>query len=295
LYRGLKRTLLILGLTLFAINNPAKAEAVLPPVNDTPTDQQLTGKFIWFELATNDLQNQQSFYENVFDWTFSNANDSKNQYTLIKNNNQNIAGMFYAEPPKNAERSALWIGLMSVTNPQQVVKAVKTGNGKVQIPPTTDAQRGTFALFNDPEGALFGVLDSSSGDPPDKPVAMGSFIWMDLFASNQQTAGEFYQKVAGYQISSTELGNGSTRLVLSSFDHPRAGIVPLPEDIPRAGWLPYVRVADVNETLATAIDNGARVLVAPHPELLDGNLAIFADPAGGVIGIVKWDYPAAKS
>ena len=42
------------------------------------------------------------------------------------------------------------------------------------------------------------------------------------------------------------------------------------------------------EPLAERLDSG----VKPDDRLLDGNLAIFVDPHGGVTGIVKWDYEA---
>ena len=261
----------------------------LPPLNTKPTGEQFNGKFIWFDLATSDLNGEKKFYSEVFGWQFKQLGDTADQYNLISNGDQNIAGMFQVDDPKKESSSSLWIGLMSVDNPQQAATYVQQNGGAVHMPPASVAQRGTFALFRDPEGALFGVLKSDSGDKPDQLPGMGNFFWMDLFARDQQKASQFYKNLAGYDVTEKEVGNGTMRLVLKTHDRARAGIVPLPEDINRAGWLPYVRVADVNETLAKAIDNGARVLVAPQEDLLDGNLAIFADPHGGVMGIVKWD------
>jgi hypothetical protein len=34
-------------------------------------------------------------------------------------------------------------------------------------------------------------------------------------------------------------------------------------------------------------------MVSPDEELLNGNLAIFSDPQGGVMGVVKWDKTAS--
>ena len=66
--------------------------------------------------------------------------------------------------------------------------------------PTEFANRGTYALFRDPEGALFGVLHSDSGDPPDRDFAeigIGDFLWMDLFARDPSGSAEFYRHLAG--------------------------------------------------------------------------------------------------
>ena len=51
-----------------------------------------------------------------------------------------------------------------------------------------------------------------------------------------------------------------------------------------------MRVEDVQATLDKAVDGGGFVIVAPDPQILDGNLGIFVDPNGAVTGVVKWDY-----
>ena len=46
------------------------ATPLLPPLNKTNSGEQLTGKFIWFDLATVDLKKQKEFYGEVFGWSF---------------------------------------------------------------------------------------------------------------------------------------------------------------------------------------------------------------------------------
>ena len=285
-------TLLLLGVSFpfqFALSAPQ-----LPPLNNPATNKQLTGKFIWFDLATLDLEKQKAFYGDVFGWTFHAISNTEEQYTLIKNGDSDVAGMFTVKPREGVKLGALWIGLMSIDDPAKAVTLVESNGGSVHTKPKVIAKRGTYALFFDPGGALFGVLKSDSGDPPDSEVAIGDFFWMDLFARTPSKAGEFYQQVAGYEISKGEAAENVERLVLTSHDKARAGVVPLPEEANRAGWLPYVRVADVEATLKKVTDAGGYVIVPPHPDLLDGNLAIFVDPQGGVLGIVKWEESTAE-
>jgi len=47
-------------------------------------------------------------------------------------------------------------------------------------------------------------------------------------------------------------------------------------------------VSDVAGALNRARQAGGRIVMAPRAELLDGNVAIIADPNGGVIGVVNW-------
>ena len=69
--------------------------------------------------------------------------------------------------------------------------------------------------------------------------------------------------------------------------------MPVDEEANRSAWVPYVRVADVEATLERVVNGGGFAIVPPDPQLLDGNLAVFVDPNGGVTGIVKWEYGEA--
>ena len=265
------------------------AAPVLPPLNKTNTGLQLPGKFIWFDLATVDIEQQKKFYADVFGWTFKKIGEGDAQYTLIKNGERNIAGLFQVKPPQDVRIGALWIGLMSVTDPNNAITKTKNAGGSVHTPVTSLAERGTYALLRDPEGALFGVLKSASGDPPDHEIASGDFFWMDLFAKDMQRAARFYQQLVGYEVIADE--TNAQRTFLRSADKYRAGIVPRPDEANRSGWLPYIKVNNVAATLKKVAAAGGQIMVEPDKSLLDGNLAIFADPEGGIIGIVKWEQP----
>ena len=93
-------------------------------------------------------------------------------------------------------------------------------------------------------------------------------------------------------MSPAHLGTGVGRVVLSAGGINRASISPMAKEMKQPGWLPFVVVDDVDATLALVTKAGGRVLLAPSPELLDGHVSVFADPAGGVLGVIKWSAPA---
>lgn len=279
----------LLLLCLLLSLNIAVSAPSLPPLNKSPSEEQYPGKFIWFELAAVDVQKQKNFYGAVFGWQFQNISQTKEQYTIIKNDDHQIAGLFQIEPRSDARAGALWIGLLSVTDPAKAISIVKNAGGAVHTPATTMAKRGTYALLRDPEGALFGILKSDSGDPPDRETQTGDFLWLDLYARDIRHAAAFYQQLAGYEIVDDE--QGKKRKFLRAAGRFRAGIVPLPDEANRSGWLPYVKVDDVAATLKRVEAAGGHIMVAPDKSLLNGNLAVFADPLGGIIGIVKWKEP----
>jgi predicted enzyme related to lactoylglutathione lyase len=68
----------------------------------------------------------------------------------------------------------------------------------------------------------------------------------------------------------------------------RAGILQQPNAAGLApAWLPYILVDNVAGTVERAVKAGGKVLIAPNANRLNGNLAIIADPNGGVIGVVN--------
>jgi hypothetical protein len=271
---------------LWVLASGGAAALDFPPIG--VAGQYRPGKFVWFDLVTTDLAAARRFYGAVFGWQFRTAGEAPASYTLVQDAGQNIAGMFLHTPPPGATRGARWLSLISVDDPAKVVGYVEQHGGTVLVPPATIAGRGTHVLFRDPQGAVFGVLKSASGDPADTPVADGDFFWVDLLTPDPARAAEFYRGFAAYDVSERELGPGVTRAVLASGGYARAGIASLPAAVRQPGWLPYILVEDVAGTLDKARAAGGRVLVEPRADLLDGSLAVIADPSGGVLGIVNW-------
>ena len=286
---------LLLFAQIVAATPSTPALLSLPPLNDSDSGESISGKFIWYDLATTELEKQQAFYGEVFDWTFRTIADAEDRYTLILNKDRAIAGMFSVPAQEQTPVSALWLGLMSNSDPDNAAALAQQHGGAIHTPPKTLAQRGTFAILRDPEGALFGVLKSTSGDPPDRNLDVGDFLWVDLFAKHPNKSSRFYRQLAGYDINHTAVKDGAERIILNSKGKPRAGIVPLPENANRAGWLPYVKVADIESTLKKVSRAGGHVMVPPSDDLLAGNLAIFTDPQGGILGVVKWENKAESS
>lgn len=245
------------------------------------------GKFSWFDLVTDDLAAARRFYGEVFGWKFHAVGDKPESYTFAELEGARIGGMLQRPAPAGVQRSARWLALISVDDPAKAVRYVEQQGGTVLVPLATIKGRGTHALFRDPDGAVFGVLKAEGGDRPDTPVVDGDFFWVDLLAPEPDRSAAFYSGLAGYEVSPGE-SERVKRLVLSSAGFARAGIVPKPEFVQQAGWLPYVLVDDVQAALGKVTAAGGSVLIPPREDVLDGNLAVIADPRGGVLGIVAW-------
>lgn len=267
----------------------AAAQPAPMPGPQSQDGARLPGKFIWFELVTDDPEAARAFYQSVFGWNFRPVPGAPASYTVIENGADRVGGMFTQPRKEGAARASRWLAVMSVADVAAAAQYATKSGGSVVAPVATVPGRGAHALLRDSGGALFAVLRTERGDPADTPVEDGDFFWLDLLAKDPRRAAAFYRGLAGYEVGERETDSGASRLVLESHGYARAGILPLPPRLAQSGWLPYVLVSDVAATLAKVATARGSVLVQPAPELLDGRLAVIADPVGGVLGIVDWE------
>lgn len=268
------------------------ATPVMPAITNPATNVQIPGKFVWFDLATSDTEASQKFYRDVFGWEIQHMRGTPDRYAVIRNEGKAIGGMFGQKVPEGAARGARWLPFASVANMDRAIGMMTAGGGQVLVPSTQVPGRGTHALLRDSQGAIIGLLQSSTGDPPDVPVATGNFFWVDLYARDPAAAARAYKEL-GFEITPDEV-SGDSRLLLSAKGYARAGIVKLPPEGREPGWLAYVQVDDVPATLARVRAAGGTVLREPDPAILDGQIAVFADSLGGVLGVIHWT-PAATA
>lgn len=278
------------ALTLVAL---VAASGCTSPGGSTPlpgltlSSTPLPGKFVWRDLVTESPAAVKPFYAALFGWEFEERTALGAPYTLVKQDGQPIAGITQARRSVPDQPVSQWISFMSVSDVDRAAEQVRQGGGSVVLGPLDVPRIGRGAVVIDPDGAALGLLRSTAGDPIDTPSpAVNRFLWTEHLSRQPHAVAEFYARLAGLQVSKTELGD-SAYWVLSS-NRPRAGVMRNPTTVDRAIWLPYVRVADPAATAARAKQLGGRVLLAPRPELRNGTLALIADPTGAVLAVQKW-------
>ena len=248
----------------------------------------LPGKFIWFDLATENVAAARVFYGAVFDWKFEQVSGGPPEYTVIRNATGKVGGMFRKPRRNDVRAGAHWLSLISVRDVQESARIVSERGGSVLLAPTQVPGRGTHAVFRDPQGAIFGVLAATGGDPADDPIVDGDVFWLDLFTPDPAKATQFYADLAGYEVGEGPTRAGPKRSYLVTGAVARAGIIAQQSAGLAPAWLPYFLVDDVPATIEKARRAGGKVLVAPRVEYLNGKVAVLADPNGGVFGIVDW-------
>ncbi len=286
--------LLVLGLTgLLAPLLPASAESVkLPPLTVDSGSPRLPGKVVWADLVTDDARQVVEFYSELFKWEFRNYSG----YLIAFRDDRPLAGVFQRERPAGSDAKPRWFGYISVKDVQRAARAVTGTGGRVLAAPARQPNRGEQAVCADPEGALFGLLKSSSGDPEDFEADPGEWIWIQLLSRDGRRAADFYRAVAGYEVVENTAAGRPNEFVLTADGFARATVRTIPADKPdvQPNWLPFVRVANVRDSLAAAGRLGGRVVVEPRADLFDGKVAVVADPTGAAVGILEWSPDLLK-
>ena len=269
------------------VTHPAAAEQ-LPALLTTPSHEHHVGKVVFAELVTPDLKASERFYTAMFGWTFQEAPGGPIPFAQASIDGRAIAGIFQRPAPPG--RYPAWIGLVATGDVGKTVDAATRNGGKVLLAPHQFANLGSGAVLSDPQGAVFAVLASSSGDPQDLLADRGEWIWNSLVASDPDADAAFYRAVFGYDAYPMTDSPDGRHLILASGDFARASVNPIPatwhNTHPR--WLSYVRVDDAAAAAAKATSLGGHVVLPARMDRHGGRIAVIADPAGAVFGLLEW-------
>jgi hypothetical protein len=205
-------------------------------------------------------------------------------------NGNPVAGMIDATLFEDEhDNLSQWVSVISVGDIDYTTTEIRRMEGSVLGGPSDLADRGHIAAVADPQGALFAILQTATGDPADADPAVGEFLWDELWTDDVEKATEFYTNLLGYEARSETLEDGVVYEYLAAQGHPRIAIIENPVEGLAPTWASYLRVADVSAIAARVSGLGGAVLVEPQENQIGGELAIITDPTGAGIVIQTWD------
>jgi predicted enzyme related to lactoylglutathione lyase len=252
------------------------------------SDEPLIGKFVWYDLVTEDADAARSFYGGLFGWTFEETTGAAgNPYVLAKSGGVYVGGFVPTARRADGKRISRWLPYVSVDDVDAAVTRSTARGGRVAAAPR-DVALGRVAAVIDPQGAVVGLARSDIGDPDDATTrgARGRVVWTELLADGHTAAASFYVDVVGYQASVIER-RGGEYILLQSDGVNRGGVLQNPAEGWDPAWLTYFGVADPVAAAARAESLGGRILLAPSAEVREGTIAIVADPSGAILALQK--------
>ena len=266
----------------------------LPPISDPASAEHHPGKVIWADLVTPNLAAAETFYSGLFGWTFRDMHTVDSDYAIVLVDGRPIAGILQKAIPAGDRRQPTWLTFIAVRDVDAARRIALSRGAKSVYEPRTYPSRGRQVVLSDPQGAVFAMLASTSGDPPDYLATPGEWIWSSVFARDPNQDAGFYKAVFGYDVFDLPSDDGAQHVILSSDNYARTAINTLPPGHRYPHWLNFIRVVDAAERSAKAVALGGRVVVEPFVDRHGGKIAVIADPMGAPIGLMEWSDTDSK-
>jgi predicted enzyme related to lactoylglutathione lyase len=243
------------------------------------------GDFVWYELAADDVDAAQRFYENVTNaWTIEPSGMPGLDYRLAKVGDRQVVGMMAIEE-MNADLKPSWRGFVAVGDVDVMADRVKAAGGTIHFGPEDIPGIGRFAACADPQGAPF-LIFKGAGDPAPylDPVTPGAIGWHELTTSDWDAAWDFYAGLFGWAKEiAVDMGDMGTYQTFTINGVHAGGMMTLPNQPP--AWRYYITVDNIDAAAKRIADNGATIQMGPH-EVPGGAWIVMAlDPQGAPFAV----------
>lgn len=236
---------------------------------------------VWVDLGVKDLEAAKRFYSKLFGWDPHTVPDPEaGGYTMFHVDGKDVAAVGGLMSP---DQPTMWSVYFGTDDAEATARKVQEAGGKVIAPPFDVMKSGRMASFQDPSGAIFSVWQPGEHRGFGLAQAPNTFAWAELSTKNVDSVKPFYQKVFGWGIKSSPMGEGQpeyTEWLVNGKSIAGAMVNEPPH------WLTYFGVADPDATAKKATELGAKVNFPPT-DFPGGRFAMLSDPQGARFGILK--------
>jgi len=243
------------------------------------------GRFVWTELLSRDPEAAVGFYGPVFGWATERVPMADGSYTIWVADGVQHSGLFAI--PAGMEARAAWLPYVGVDDVDGAVLRCLEEGGSVLAEARDLPGVGRFAVLADPAGAAFAAYRAEGLQPARSALpGIGEFSWRELATADIDRACDFLDEMFGWERGPAhDMGPaGSYQLLVGGDGRPFAGVYLARGEAPPA-WTSYVRVADLEATVAAVERQGGAVLVAPMEVPGGDRIAVCADPEGAPFGL----------
>jgi predicted enzyme related to lactoylglutathione lyase len=254
------------------------------------------GRFVWYDLMTPDPDAAGDFYSRVAGWGSApwegGETSEGGAYMMWMAGEKAIGGR--AKLPDEAQAQGVrphWLAYVTVPDTEAVIERTKAQGGSVLMPATTMEGVGTFAVLQDPQGAVFSPFTPAGGPKGEVEAAgLGQFSWHELYTTDHEAAFEFYSGVFGWEkTESMDMGeNGIYQMfgpeAAEGFSY--GGMMNKPAEMPASPhWLYYILVPDVEAAVSTVKELGGQVHHGPIEVPGGDMIAMCMDPQGSAFAL----------
>jgi predicted enzyme related to lactoylglutathione lyase len=129
------------------------------------TVTNVPNSFCWNELGTPDTAKAGDFYTSLFGWGKKVQQMGPMTYTSFMNGDRPAGGM-YEPTAAMGNVPPHWLAYFAVEDTDAKVKQANDLGGRTIAPPIDIPDTGRFAVIQDPQGAVFGIIKLSNPPTP---------------------------------------------------------------------------------------------------------------------------------
>ncbi|WP_234380104.1 VOC family protein [Streptomyces sp. CMB-StM0423] len=236
----------------------------------------------WVSLMVHGLDTTEEFYRGLFGWAFEEGPRTLGAYRLAHLDGGQVAGIGAMAPERRLP--VAWTPYLATDDADAATELVRCCGGTVAVGPLDADAAGRKAICSDPAGAVFGVWQPRQPPEVERRARPGTPVWNDLLVAEPTMVAKFYELVFGYDVRSE--GDTATLYVQ---DRPVASVCAAGEETLRETgprWTTHFGVADVDASVARAVELGGRLVREPH-ETAAGRMAEVADVEGARFTLVR--------
>ena len=127
--------------------------------NPSSDDKSPLGTRCWSELITDDIDRAKAFYSELFGWKHETSDMGSTAYTVASIGDKMVGGIL-AKTPDMGPMPSAWINYFTVESCDGAVARANSVGGKALMPAIDMTGVGRFTWLTDPQGAMFGILQS---------------------------------------------------------------------------------------------------------------------------------------
>jgi predicted enzyme related to lactoylglutathione lyase len=244
-------------------------------------DKSVRGRFVWHELMTPDTAGAHAFYSKVLGWK-TQPFEHDPSYSMFAASSGPLGGSVAL--PAGAPH---WLAYVGTPDIDATVQQTRSLGGSVTTEPTSIPNGGKYAVLKDPQGATFGVYQSTQDSGKEAAPKRGEFSWHELATTDQKAGFDFYSQLFGWEtMGEHDMGPMGVYRLFGSSGVQRGGMMNKPPQMQGGpSWLGYVRVKSVDDTVKK-VKSARGTLINGPMEVPGGDwIAQFLDPHGAMFAV----------
>jgi predicted enzyme related to lactoylglutathione lyase len=247
------------------------------------------GRFVWYELATTDIEAAKAFYVSVVGWGTGDASVPGSVYSVFAAGDTPVAGLI--ELPAEAKRTGAppqWIGYVGVDDVDIAAGRVKQLGGTVHVPPTDIPNISRFSVIADPQMATLVLFKGRERAQKQsvKPGTPGHVGWHELLAADWERAFAFYNQLLGWQKAGAHVNAMGTYQLFSDGTETIGGMWNSKSPLPL--WFYYFNVGDIEAAAKRVEANGGEIFYGPIAVPGGARVVHCKDPQGALFALIDW-------